>query len=131
MENQNTVFYRYEFAIKGDMSGDTCYELILYKYNLVKETPKGYWIRTEHAYGDVVDVKKECHFVLKKSKKRFAYPTEKEALESFKKRKERQLDILYMQIRHCRVLLDMIEKGKKSSGHHLYHAAEYGIRRDL
>jgi len=62
----------------------------LFMYSVVRKTPKGVWID----YGD------RERFVLcgtTKSKKRFAYPTVKEALAGFLSRKGRQLNILHSQ----------------------------------
>lgn len=55
-------------------------------YVLLRETPKGYWIVPKYcAY------EKFKRFILKRSKKRFAYPTKKEALQNFKLRKQSQI----------------------------------------
>lgn len=56
-------------------------------YLLVRETPKGYWLRNEHFYGDEF-------WVSKTSRKRRAYPTKEEALNGYLHRKRRQVLIL-------------------------------------
>jgi hypothetical protein len=58
-------------------------------YEILKTTPKGYWI----AY------RGSEKWISNYSKKRFAYPTKEEALESFKYRKKRQIRILKSQLR--------------------------------
>ena len=69
-------FYRYENNRYSDGV-----RVHLHEFDLIKETPKGYWI---YAWGS----KK---WVSNSARKRFAYPTEQEARVSFIKRKERGL----------------------------------------
>lgn len=72
-------FYRYENVRFVDRV--RVQEIV---YDLVKETPKGYWIDW---WGD----KK---WVSKTTKKRWAYPTREEAKTNFIARKNRQIEIL-------------------------------------
>jgi len=70
-------------------------------YEVVKETPCGYWIVHEY---DIplydYDIKRRyflkdhTRWVHKHSRKRYAYPTKKEALNSLIIRRTRQVDIL-------------------------------------
>ena len=60
-------------------------------FEMIKETPCGYWIRLFHSFND----KK---WVSKTAKKRFAYPSREDAITSFKARKERQIKILEAQL---------------------------------
>lgn len=63
---------------------------------LLRETKKGYWISASgFEYGKI--------WVSKTAKKRYAYPSKKEALTSFIKRKERQLLILNAQANICEI----------------------------
>jgi hypothetical protein len=67
----------------------------LLEFEIVKETPKGWWIRDKrftgvYSYFYIGDKPK---WVSKTGKKRFAYPTKKEALFSYIKRKEKQVAI--------------------------------------
>ena len=90
-----TELFRYE----GSMSGGSPY--IYYRTFLVeKETPKGYWI-SDYA---------GRRFVLKESRKRYAYPTLKEALESFMIRKLRQFQILAKQYDKAKALHKFAEE---------------------
>jgi hypothetical protein len=101
-------FYRYvsrEYAVL-DFEGEYTSPLfpnpkiILQTLNLVKETPKGYWI----CYGDPnsnLSISKK--WVSKTSKKRYAYPTLEEALQSFIKRNESMLKILTWKIEVCKI----------------------------
>uniref|UniRef100_A0A6M3LBY0 Uncharacterized protein n=1 Tax=viral metagenome TaxID=1070528 RepID=A0A6M3LBY0_9ZZZZ len=59
-------------------------ELILLEYNVLRETPAGYWICTlQKGKGET--------WVARTGKKRFAYPTAQEALTNFIYRTERYL----------------------------------------
>lgn len=60
----------------------------LRSYQVQRVTPKGVWL--SRYYGDP-------RFVRLSARKRFAYPTPEEALESFMARKKRQLSILHAQ----------------------------------
>ena len=66
----------------------------LYEYNVVAETPKGYWIGMFGA---------KDKWVSKTCKKRFAYPTKDEAWDSFQARKTRQIEILEHQITRAKI----------------------------
>jgi hypothetical protein len=108
-------FYRYEavqYAVIGDDGEYTSSsipnpKLELRTYNLFKETPKGYWI----GYGNT----NYGHFYWKKwvsktTKKRFAYPTEEEALINFIKRTERRIGILDNQLMACKISLNIAKQ---------------------
>ena len=71
-------FYRYDW------------DLVLRVFNLVKETQCGYWIEIELG---------KNKWVSKTSVKRFAYPTKREALNSFIARKKRQTELLRYQLK--------------------------------
>jgi len=77
-------------------------ELKLLQYNLISETPKGYWI--ENGY--------KKRWVSKTATKRFAYPTKEEAMQSFIARKKSQINILRAQMNEAEVLLYMAENNK-------------------
>lgn len=63
-------------------------ELHVERYSVIRETPCGYWIRTLFTK----------RWTSKTATRRFAYPTEKEALHNFIRRKQRQKCILRTQI---------------------------------
>lgn len=106
-------FYRYEYVEHAslDFDGDfVCSNipnpiLKLKTYNLWKETPKGYWI----GYGSLEDgkLKGVGKWVSKTSKKRYAYPSQKEAVDNFIKRNERKIKILKRQIVSCEIVVNM------------------------
>ncbi|GBG14596.1 uncharacterized protein NMK_2195 [Novimethylophilus kurashikiensis] len=85
-------------------------KLSKYKLVVVKVTPKGVWlvyywageslesVLNETAKGSVVMLR-ERRFVRLDAVRRYAYPTEKEAMEGFVARKRRQVKILQSQLR--------------------------------
>lgn len=96
MSDQPQKMYRYEARRYAAMldeydnpMGPSRIELVLKTYDITKTTPCGVWV---DRHGD----KK---FVSLRSKKRFACPTEVEALQSFLARKSRHISILTAQIR--------------------------------
>jgi hypothetical protein len=72
------------------------------KYKVIKKTKCGYWIKLFSCFDD----KK---WVSKNSKKRFAYPTKQEAMNSFKFRKKRQIEILEDKLKKAREALCLID----------------------
>jgi hypothetical protein len=69
------------------------------KFKVVRTTECGYWV-DEHG--------KE-RWVPKATKKRFAYPTQQEAMTNFKARKRRQLEILEAEAHQVRVALHWVD----------------------
>ena len=90
-------FYRYDYD--GGVRLTTL--------NLHKETAKGYWI----GYGNPGDgFHSDSRWVTKSGKKRYAYPTKKEALTSFSRRKKQQVRILKNQLLNAESGLRNAEK---------------------
>lgn len=96
-------FYRFEDVLYASMCDawggyqDTDeLKVECYSYDLIKETPKGYWI------GKFGLFKK---WVSKTSKKRFAYPSESEARHAFICRKTRQIEILESKLKRAQTAL--------------------------
>lgn len=79
----------------------TC--VILLTFDVVSETKKGYWFKDFTA----IIAKR---FVLKNSRKRFCHITKELALESFKKRKKKQIQILSYQLQCARDALHTAEE---------------------
>lgn len=100
MPERLPTHYRYGNRSVGS---DIYQEEILYceVFTTLSETPKGYWI---DCYG-----KKK--WVSKTSTKRYAYPTLKEAMFAFKKRKESQIRILTNQLERAKSALAMANDG--------------------
>lgn len=69
-------------------------------WDLVRETPKGYWITDEYKIYN--------KWIPKESKARFAYPTTNEAIISFKKRTEKRLKISQHVVDICSEALKQI-----------------------
>lgn len=91
-------FYRYEderaesFGLSGSLF--PCQARVkMVVFDLVKETPKGYWIRKHTGINPSVYLAKK-RWISATSRKRYAYPTKKEAMVSFKARKNAQIKIL-------------------------------------
>lgn len=83
--------------------------LSCFEYRVIKHTPKGVWLQQPY--------RPDKKFVLKDAKKRFVYPTKREALISYIARQKRRLLILRSQIKDSemglsvadRMLLEMLE----------------------
>jgi hypothetical protein len=101
-------FYRYD-SINYHEIGVRVHE---YKFDLLNETPCGYWI-----YQNYTDDKR---WVSKTARKRFAYPSREEAMTSFIARKKCQIRILETQLENAKSALHqgkvMQEKEEASDG---------------
>ena len=90
-----TLAYRFVDVLVG--SEDWTYvNVYLHEYPIIKTTVKGFWI----------DMFGRKRFVLSDSRKKFACLTKEDALESFKRRKERQIRLLESQLSHAKTALD-------------------------
>jgi hypothetical protein len=104
-------FYRYraENSAVHDIDGELMTPsipnpyIVLEEYFLNRETPKGYWIGYEEN-GDGY-LHSAFKWVSKTARKRYAYPTKEEALQSFIKRKEKQIKILKYQLSNAGMAL--------------------------
>lgn len=101
-------FYRYEgLVFEG---GPRIIEEV---FHLVKETPCGYWIHHQPNYNTAIKNLVFAKFwekpkwVSKTTRKRFAYPTQEEALKGFVARKVRQVEILEYKLIVSEELLKM------------------------
>ena len=105
---ENINFYRYEAIQYASVDHDGDYvmpripnpKLVLKTFSVLKETSKGYWI----GYGSLTSGKlsSQGRWVSKTTKKRFAYPTKKEALDNLIKRTEKRVSILEYQVDTCK-----------------------------
>jgi hypothetical protein len=82
---EQTVLYRYDAY--NIVLKDGVIRLRVGTFSVIKETPGGYWIK-------VLGARNNKKWVSKYARKRFAYPTEKEAFTSYRARKRRQIEIL-------------------------------------
>jgi hypothetical protein len=81
------------------------------EFNLIKETPCGYWIIPVDYYNNYCRYKQISGklWVSKNGKNRIAYPTKKEALFNFYKRRERYIKILRSRLNESEQILKEIE----------------------
>jgi hypothetical protein len=94
-------WYRYENRTVStgwdsdyEVSTGSRVEVSLWKFRVLKHTPKGVWLQRYVVYGDK-------RFVLRDARKRFACPTIEEALASFIARKDRQIRIHTARLREA------------------------------
>jgi hypothetical protein len=94
--------YRYERAIRlGEYSE---YKVDLVELEIIKETPKGYWVKY---YNGVKDKK----FILKGNNgKRFAYETKEVALSAFKIRTKRSIGFCEQHLKDAKSYLSAANK---------------------
>lgn len=93
--------YRYDQSAMSDKG----YELRTFE--VIKETPQGYWILEKRIYSFQIDMDDEekKKWVSKHGRKRFAFPTHKEALEHFQFRKRAQIRHLESQLHWAKMAL--------------------------
>lgn len=92
--------YSYTIDADADRYGVTAPELKIYRYPVLRRTPKGAWI----------DVGSEPRFILLTANKRWACETEEEARESFAARRKRQIAILNAQLRQAHEDLRLVSE---------------------
>ena len=95
-------FYRYEDV--DDIAGIGP-KVKLRKFNLLRETLKGYWIMP--AFISYYEGHK--HWVSKTSRKRYAYPTKEGAAVNFFKRKQLQIAILSNRLERAKQALSQAD----------------------
>lgn len=102
-------FYRYDIYRSGSLNAfdEVIYKttIQLTKYRMVKETPKGYWI-------DITGWNK-TYWVSKTGRKRHAYPTKEEAMNSFVIRTKRRRAILQSHLNSCNEALELVNTIEK------------------
>ena len=91
--------YRYQSCYPF-LSGNKSIELI--EFDTLRETDCGYWIRESLYLSD-----KE-RFVLKQSNKRYAYPTKKEAFNSFRIRTLRSYQHSVKSVKNAADFIDLV-----------------------
>jgi hypothetical protein len=94
------ILYRYEFRQMGECFDEV--ELLPKIFYVFKKTDKGFWISYSNTKGK--------KWVNNYAKKRFAYPTKKQALNNFIKRKERYRSILIWNIKQINSLIKLAKK---------------------
>jgi hypothetical protein len=118
MENKVT-HYRYVRDYGFETSEDDGFfhkftgKIALEEYRTIGETPKGYWI-TYISNSKFVHTYFNKRFVLKESRKRFAYPTKKEAFDSFKIRTKKSKEYAKRDLANAKDFLKLIEIHEKT-----------------
>jgi len=74
------------------------WDVILNEYEVVKETPCGYWFEKYRQENWIVMFQDRRRWTSKTAMRRLAYPTKEEAMVSFKARKRSQIKILRGQL---------------------------------
>ena len=108
------IWYRYmetQYAAPLDEyerpMGNGSVQINLTEYHVIKETPKGVWLR--HTGFLMYNWKK---FVLLGSRKKFACPTKEEAMVSFIARKRAQIRIYKDRLESAEMALAIVEGDK-------------------
>lgn len=99
--DKRNFLYRCEGEVSDSFMSFVSYRIVFRKHFIIKETPCGYWVEDRHYW------KK---WVSKDGRKRFAHLTKKEALFAFKKRKEKQIQILESQLHGAKQMLTEANK---------------------
>lgn len=98
-------FYRYEIRNYSPLEGTYFINptVTLITFNLHKETPHGYWI----GFGENKEgiLRSKSRWIPKQSRKRYAYPTKLEAMDSFIKRTTKRHEILSNTLTVCTMAL--------------------------
>jgi hypothetical protein len=103
--NEQITHYRYERDYNF-LDRVSFREIGLVQFTTIKETKCGYWICRKGWYS----YKDSYVFVLKESRKRYAYPTKKEAFHNFKLRTEKSLEICKNNLESAKIFLKLIDK---------------------
>lgn len=85
----------------------------LIEFDILKETPQGYWIIESfmnYWYMDKEEKDKIKRWVKKDAKNSHAYDSKEKAWINFKKRKERQIEIVQDKLRRAKATLSEIKK---------------------
>lgn len=96
------IFYRYE-----DMFYESGPKIDLLKFEMIRETPKGWWISPYYPFG-WYEYDERRRWVSKTAVRRYAYPTKKEALHNYRMRKIRQMGILRAKLADAKALFALI-----------------------
>lgn len=107
-----TIFYIAVSKTSNDSIFGIAVRMEYEEYRLVKETEKGFWIKVGEDWDSKEPITK---WVSKTSKKRFAYPTKKEAVYSFQRRNQRRLDIVKFQVEESEKCIEMAKCALESN----------------
>ena len=97
------VLYRYIDRYPCNEGDDS--DIFCESYRILRHTKCGVWINADC----------QERFVLNNARKKYAYPTKKEALRSFKIRKSRQLQHIIRQNDHVVNIISTLDKAENSA----------------
>jgi hypothetical protein len=80
-------------------------EVVMRRYEVVKTTPKGVWLRDFVSIFGTTDSEYKGKFVLRDARKRWACPTTGEAIASFEARKRKLIKICQARINRAELCL--------------------------
>lgn len=98
-ETKPTILYRYERGLTSHFGTIVTGNISLNEYDIIGETPQGYWI-------DQVSGRSFRTWVSKTARKRYAYPTPEEAMVNFIKRTEHCIDIQRAMLEKSKAFLE-------------------------
>lgn len=104
--------YRYQANVQYDEYAPPSVKIQLLEFESVKETNGGYWIvkKADVKYYNLIPMRSFVKpvFVLKKSRKRYAYPTKEEAFNSFKIRNRKRIAYLNRDLNNAKIISQRI-----------------------
>jgi len=107
--------YRYDYNLTSGFLDLTRVELPCYKFDIIRETPCGYWIVDHEEEGKFTmgRLMGKEKWVSKTATKRWAHDTEDKALTNFIYRKKYQLRMLEDQVGNVKYTLKLAEQLKE------------------
>ena len=114
MEKLKIKHYRYERFYPFDDDGlpveNENPSIILMTFETLRETPGGYWIKIGETIAIGLGLIPNEKFVLKDSNKRYAYPTKKEAFNSFTIRTRKSLSYAKRDLKNAKHFLKLVNE---------------------
>lgn len=112
MENKDKAKFLYRYVNKKtyDRAGYKTEIIVLHEFNIIKHTPKGYWIgnATIKYSNGMLGSHLYCNrWVSKHGRKRFAYPLKEEALRNFIARKKKEIEFTEYKLTRARKALEL------------------------
>lgn len=96
-----------------DVLYETGIHVKLETFEVVKETPQGYWVNSQYnptwLSAEELRKRKYLKWVSKTSTKRYCYPTMEQAVNSFKRRKVVQASKLRFQLQQVDAVIDRFD----------------------
>ena len=103
------IFYRYH----EQQNAEEFIEIIEYRFQILRETSCGYWIIPEELANYPKSMsgiaERGKRWISKTSRKRYAYPTKREALQNFIARKKKQIQYSTYFLERSKIALNKAE----------------------